>query len=86
MCVKEKCEAADPHAGAKEKQRVKKQMLLHSAYPFLLLASMYKVICQFTFGKVVGQTHCSDGGRGWHQSHTWPWVAVASFQPTVRHS
>lgn len=86
MCMEEKCEAADPHSGAKEKQRVRTQTLLHGAYPFLLLASMVKVICQFAFCKVVGPTHCSDGGRGWHRNHTWPRVAVGSFQPTVKHS
>lgn len=60
--MEEKWEAADPHSGAKEKQRVRKQMFLHSAYPFLLLASMDKVIGQFAFCKVVGPAHCSDGG------------------------
>lgn len=41
--MEEKREAADPRSGAKEKQRVRKPMFLHSAYPILLLASMDKV-------------------------------------------
>lgn len=36
-------------------------VLIHFYYAFLLVLRD-KVICQFAFCKVVGPTHCSDGG------------------------
>lgn len=57
-------------------------VLIHFYYPpqwtksftFLLFASWW---LQHTAGS-------SDGGTGWHQSHVRSWVAVGSFQPTMR--
>lgn len=78
MCTEEKCEAADPTSGAKEKQRVRKQtVFLHSAYPFFIAS-------------LNGQTYLPIFVRWWDQ-HTAlmeaePCVAVGSFQLTVRHS
>lgn len=78
--MEEKREAADPRPGAKEKQRVRKPMFLHSAYPILLLASMDKAFC-----KVVGKKAAlmeAEAGTKATCGHGWLW-ALSTHSETL---